>query len=367
MLRPIAIVVLCTAPAVPALMAIGRLTDTAPMRASRMAHTATALGDGRVLVAGGFTDAALADRSAEVYDPARRTFAPLPPMRVVRHSHTATPLADGPVLLAGGYGAGNAVLTDAELFDPAANTFTAVTPMREPRAGHVAVPLRDGRVLIVGGVGPDWAFRASAEVFDPRTGRFTPTGAMRVARESHVGVPLADGRVLIVGGHRGRRAAIELFTSAEVYDPATGAFTPTGDMRVRRHKHDAVRLPDGRVLVLGGSDERDDRGAYASTEVWDPRTGRFVDGPAMTLPRYKHAMSSILLPDGRVLVTGGAPQAETYDPTTQRFSVVPGAARMGGQFSASALLPGGRVLVTGGYGNGAGPRAAAWEYEPDRR
>jgi hypothetical protein len=351
--------------ALPTTAATGTLTTTAPMRIARMAHTATALADGRVLVAGGFTDDAQAAVSAEAYDPERGRFVALPRMRMVRHSHTATRLADGRVLITGGYGAGNAVRADVELFDPATNTFTASSPMREARAGHVAVPLADGRVLVAGGVGPNWQFLSSAEVYDPRTGRFTPAAPMLEARESHVAVALADGRVLIVGGHRGRRAEIVLYTSAELFDPATGRWQRTGDLRVRRHKHDAARLPDGRVLVLGGSDERDDRGAYTSTELWDPRTGRFTDGPALALPRYKHASSSVLLPDGRLVVTGGAPQAEVLDAAARRFTVVSGEVRMGGQFSASAELPGGRVLVTGGYGNGAGPRPAAWVYRPE--
>ncbi|MDX2184029.1 MAG: kelch repeat-containing protein [Gemmatimonadaceae bacterium] len=340
------------------------LVATAPMRIARMAHTATALPDGRVLIAGGFTDDARASVSAEAYDPRRGTFDALPRMGVVRHSHTATALRDGRVLIVGGYGRENAVLAQAEIFDPTTNRFEAVAPMRQARAGHVAVRLSDGRVLIAGGVGPNWTFLDGAEVFDPTTGRFSPTRSMTVARESHVAVLLDDGRVLVVGGHRGRRSAVELFASAELYDPRTERFTATGSMRVRRHKHDAARLPDGRVLVLGGSDERDDRGAYRSTEVYDPAAGRFRDGPDLQLARYKHAFNTLTLPDGSLLVSGGAPQAERYDPVANRFDLVPGAPQMGGQFSASALLPGGAALVTGGYGNGAGPRVDAWVYRP---
>lgn len=342
----------------------GAIVVTAPMRVARMAHTATSLPDGRVLIAGGFTEDARADASAEVYEPRLGLFHALPRMRELRHSHTATSLRDGRVLITGGFGAENAVLAHAEVFDPATNRFTAIAPMRQARAGHAAVRLADGRVLLAGGVGPSWTFLDAAEVFDPSTGGFTPVRPMTVARESHVAVLLNDGRVLVVGGHRGRRSAIELFASAELYDPATDRFTATGSMRVRRHKHDAALLADGRVLVLGGSDERDDRGAYRSTELYDPATGTFRDGPDLQLARYKHAFNTLLLPDGALLVSGGAPQAETYDPATRRFSIVPGTPRMGGQFSASALLPSGAALVTGGYGNGAGPRADAWVYRP---
>jgi hypothetical protein len=84
----------------------------------------------------------------------------------------------------------------------------------------------------------------------------------------------------------------------------------------------------------------------------------------MRLGRYKHAGSSLLLPSGLVLVAGGAPQAELYDPRGNAFALVPGEPRMAGQFSAVAALKTGGALITGGYGNGGGPRSAAWLYRP---
>jgi hypothetical protein len=226
------------------------------------------------------------------------------------------------------------------------------------------VLLGTGKVLIAGGLGPSWTFLSSAELYDPATGRFTSTGALTVARESHVAVKLQDELVLIAGGHHGPRGNLTLLTSSEIYEPATGVFTRAGDMRVRRHKHDGVLLPDGRVLITGGADERDDRGVYKSSELFDPRTGAFTLGPSMQLGRYKHAGSSMVLPTGLVLVAGGAPQAEVYNPRANAFALVPGEPRMAGQFSATALLRTGGALITGGYGNGGGPRSAAWLYRP---
>ncbi len=125
-------------------------------------------------------------------------------------------------------------------------------------------------MLLVGGTGTGWTFLASAEIYDPGTGTFTATGAMGEPREGHAAVRLVDGRVLVTGGHRGRGAATVVSRTAEIYDVATGRFMPTGAMTIRRHKHDAVTLGDGRVLVLGGADERDNEGVYASVEVFDP-------------------------------------------------------------------------------------------------
>lgn len=340
------------------------VTQTADMSIARMAHTATTLHDGRVLVLGGFTNDSEAAKSAESYDPMTGHFASLPRMVTVRQSHTATLLPSGKVLIVGGYGTGTATLASAELFDPTTNTFVPTGSMHGARAGHVAVLLANGRVLIAGGVGPEWSFLSSAELFDPATGRFSPTSAMTVARESHAGVPLRDGRVLIVGGHRGRRADITLYASAEAYDPTTGVFTRVGDMHTRRHKHDGIPLRDGRVLITGGSDERDSRGLYDSSELFDPRTGTFSPGPKMKRPRYKHNGSSVLLPNGNVLLAGGDSQAEIFNPNSQTFSLVSGDAHLAGQFSAVAPLNAGRVLITGGYGLDRGPQGSAWIYRP---
>jgi hypothetical protein len=206
-------------------------------------------------------------------------------MLAARQSHAATRLRDGRVLIAGGYGADGRTLSSAELFDPATRRFAATWPMTQPRAGHAAVLLRDGTVLVVGGEASLSHTLASAEIYDPATGSFAGADSMSGARASHTATVLLDGRVLVTGGHRGRRASLRVLRSAELYDPATGAFAPTGALRVRRHKHDAVTLPDGRVLVIAGADERDDLGAYDSAEICDPRRGTFAPTGALALAR----------------------------------------------------------------------------------
>lgn len=343
----------------------GILMPAAKMASARAVHTATTLADGRVLLAGGFTEQENIVAGVEIHDPVSGKSTSMRPMRTPRHSHTATLLPHGKVLLAGGYNARGEYLGSAEIFDPATGMFTPAGSMSRARAEHVAVQLKDGRVLFIGGVGEGWSFLSSAELYDPATATFASTGAMRVPRTSHAAVRLADGRVLVVGGNQGRRAAVQLYTSAEVYDPATGAFAPVGDMAVRRHKHDAVLLEDGRVLITGGSDERDSDGVYTSAELFDPRTRAFRTTGAMRLPRYKHRGTSVVLPDRRVLLAGGATRAELYDPGTGTFSLVGDEARLAGQFSASTPLSNGRVLITGGYdGKNLVPQAATWVYQP---
>lgn len=343
---------------------VSGVTQTADMSIARMAHTATTLRDGRVLVLGGFTNDADAAKSAESYDPVAGRFSALPRMVTVRHSHTATLLQNGKLLIVGGYGAGSTTLASAELYDPATQTFASTGSLRAARAGHVAVLLLDGTVLIAGGIGPEWSFLSSAERYDPATGRFSPTSPMTVARESHVAVRLQDGRVLIAGGHRGRRTDITLYTSAEVFDPTMRTFARVGDMHIRRHKHDGVVLRDGRVLITGGSDERDSNGAYNSSELFDPKSGTFAVGPSMQRTRYKHNGSSVLLPNGNVLIAGGAVVAEEYVSKTNSFSLVASDGKLAGQFSAVALVNAGRVLITGGYSHDTSPQRSAWVYRP---
>lgn len=194
-----------------------------------------------------------------------------------------------------------------------------------------------------------------------RAGTLVSAGTMSSARSAHTATSLPDGRVLLAGGITDRE---NVLGGAELHDPATGAFGPAGDMPVRRHKHDAVLLPDGSVLITGGTDERDYEGRYDSAETFDPLTGTASRVGPMRLPRYKHEGTSVVLPDGRVLLAGGAREAEVYDPQAGAFLGVDGDAQMGGQFSAAAPLADGRVLVTGGYGEGQGARPGAWLYLP---
>ncbi|HEX9824306.1 MAG TPA: kelch repeat-containing protein, partial [Actinomycetota bacterium] len=120
----------------PSFKAVGSMTS------ARDAHTATLLGDGTVLIAGGFTGSG-ALSAAELFDPATGTFTMLPPMTSGRYLHTATLLPNGTVLIAGGLPAiGAPASNTAELFDPASGTFTPLsTTMASGRFGHTATLL----------------------------------------------------------------------------------------------------------------------------------------------------------------------------------------------------------------------------------
>ncbi len=257
----------------------GTLTQTGSLGVIRATHTATLLSNGKVLIAGGCAiqscEGGPMSSSTELYDPDSRRFTQGPRMNAERAGgHIATALADGRVLIAGGWE--RTPTTLAELYDPSTNRFVAAPSLRTGRSDATASLLRDGRVLIAGGY--DGANRlSSAELYDPVAGTMTNAGSLAGPRAGHVAVVLQDGRVLLVGGHGGSAGVLR---SAELYDPRNGTFTPTGGMTQPRHKHAAVLLGDGSVLVIGGADSRDGAGRYATAERYDPSTGAF--SPAST-------------------------------------------------------------------------------------
>lgn len=331
------------------------------MTAKRAAHTATLLDNGKVLIAGGFVGNGGGLSSVELFDSTSNTFTSVRNLTTARASHTATLLPNGKILIAGGYNGD--YLNSAEVIDPTTNQFTSAGRMVTARSGHVATLLNNGKVLLVGGVGTGWTFLADAELYDPITNTFTATGGMVVARESHTATLLKDGKVLIAGGHQGRRSAITIYTSAEIYNPANGTFTAAGNLTVKRHKHDAALLADGRVLIVGGSDERDGDGAYRNAEVFNPAGGNFAAVKNnMNTARYKLQGTAVLLKNGKVLIAGGANRAEVFDPATNSFSIADGDMGTKKLFATATLLKNGQVLITGGYTDGNTVSANAWIY-----
>ena len=263
----------------------------------------------------------------------------------------------GGVLVAGGYT--GEYLASLEVFEPATKRFRPAGSLLEGRSGHTATLLPDGRVLFIGGVGRGWTFLRSAELYDPATGRSELLGSMNLPRESHTATLLADGRVLVIGGHSGRRPNMQVYARAEVFDLRTRRFETSGTLGTARHKHDAIKLTDGRVLVLGGAD-RSDRVHYATTELFNPGTATFERGPSMAQRRYKIAGTSILLAAGNVLVTSGAEVAELLDIGQWRFREVPGRFPTAFRFAAAASLRDGDVLVAGGYSDRNQNTAGVW-------
>jgi len=329
------------------------------MQVSRAAHTATLLKDGTVLICGGFAGSSSNSLSSvELYNPTTKSFTAISSLTTPRVNQSATLLPNGKVLIAGGYD-GNSIST-TEIYDPESKTFTQGPNMNTARYGHTATLLNDGKILLAGGVGTGWTFLSSAEIYDIESNKFFPVSSMAVARESHTATLLEDGKVLIAGGHRDRRANIKLYSSAEVYDIKTNQFSAAGEMNIPRHKHDAVLLSDGKVLINGGADKRDF--PYSTAEMYDPGTAQFTVVSDMNFPRYKHKETSILMADNNVLIGGGSDKAEIYNFKTGKFIPLQGNMGSTRLFSCATLLENGEVLITGGYDENIQARNGAHLY-----
>ena len=216
--------------------------------------------------------------------------------------HTATPLSDGRVLIVGGEDSDGRWLASAEIWDPATGAFTATGSLAEARSRHTATLLPDHRVLIIGGRGgsfwDEYVGLTSAEIWDPVTGTFSPAGSLGTGRSDHTATLLPDGDVLVVGSARfpGEPGLV----SAELWDHATGAFRSTGSLSAGRAAHTATLLSDGRVLVVGGYGLSGESAAMAA-EIWDPDGGTFL--PTTSMHGYQ-GHTATLVADGRILIVG---------------------------------------------------------------
>lgn len=310
---------------------------------ARAGHTATALQDGRVLITGGGGGDLLfpqGEVECELFDPLTRTFSPTAPLGEPRTTHTATRLQDGRVLLVGGADSAGVVSDTCEIYDPATDTWSPAASMFFGRVGHTATLLNDGRVLVTGGLatyenamidpGPAYASaQAHAELYDP-SGDFWVSAAnlMVSPRSGHTATLLDDGRVLLFGGING--VIFSAFGSplpgntntADVFDPATGAFSDAGAVPVARSFHAASKLGDGRVLVTGGLVTQTtflgSIFAVATCDLYDPLSGTWSVASDLPTPLAYHTQSARST-RGDALIVGGVTDAF---PTFQAVSQV---------------------------------------------
>lgn len=219
--------------------------------------------------------------------------------------------------------------------------------MTSTRAQHTATLMNDGRVLLAGGdCLPDWrsGCNGSAEIYDPATRKFTRTGSMSVGRYDHAAALLPDGRVLIAGGSAARNRRV---LEVEVYDPQTGVFSLNGKLTSDCERCFITPLDDGRVVV-GGRDP---------AEIYDPRTGAStpIDGGVSIGAR------PILLPDRRIFFIGGTyGWPGIYDITSNSYRRLTVASRYFGRDDSVVQLLDGSVLVTGGELIARGTNLALW-------
>jgi N-acetylneuraminic acid mutarotase len=318
--------------------------ERAPISAARIHHTATLLKDGRVMVIGGIGDDRVPLASVELYDPQTNQWHSGPALAIARSGHTANLLPDGRVLVTGGTdSAGNSVGL-AEIWSAETAHWQPAGELLAPRSGHAATTLPDGSVLLSGGTSVNHEFAESLEIWHAVSSSWEPAGELPLKLSNHRAVlapdgsvllfgtdayaggsvlawlpherenllpfstldgsltELADGRFVLVGGQRRQAHS----ASAIVYDPRTNHWTSVAAMHYPRSRHRALRLADGRLLVVGGEVpgarkvyDGDKEPASIPAEIWDPRTNQWSLSASLKYASGSWAEPT-LLADGRV-------------------------------------------------------------------
>jgi len=247
--------------------------------------TAVQLDDGRVLLIGSVEDRPV----AQMFDPSTRQFTATRLLISPAMAGVAR-LPDGRVLIAGGYPSGtDAATSSAELLDPDSMTLSFTGSMGTSRSLPSLVTLPDGRVFVSPGDS-----RYTVETYDPRTGTFSDAGTMASYGYGKA-IALQDGRVVVIGG-----TSLSRLGFVQVWDPASKTFSPEQRLPGSLVRGTATLLDDGRILLLGG-----EPGNWSG--IYDPTTG--VTTPIPETRTWKPG--AVRLADGRVLIVGGLRDGET--------------------------------------------------------
>jgi hypothetical protein len=255
--------------------------------------------------------------------------------------------------------------TDAPVsVDAGTITFSATGSLNVARSAHTATLLPDGRVLVVGGEDAQRNQLDSIEIYDPTAKTWTEIGHLSAGRSNHTAVLLGTGNVLIVGGgqadENGLPAGTGVTSSAVLINPsatdASTLVTATDSLKVGRSHHIAALLPNGNVLVAGGAPASTGGTPppLAEAEVYDVTQGTWSVLPqTLTVPR---AMASSAVVGGKVMIVGGFTTSgatpdtvDVFDPTAQSFMSPGSLAGSGRVFGAMTALAGSNsaVLVGG--------------------
>jgi hypothetical protein len=263
------------------------------------------MADGSAMLAGGHLSAGVGIPDVNRFDPVTKSWSPMPPMAFPRWYPNATTLPDGRVLVVSGSTTCVTCIGDIpELYDPVTNQWTQLgtAQLSMPLYPHIYV-LPNGKILYASsteGV-------IQSQVLDLATGTWSMVDPNAVTGGSSA--MYRPGMIVKSGspGAPGRIPTANSSTSTYVLDmtkPAP-AWRQVGSMAFGRTFHTLTLLPDGTVLVTGGSQTNDptSQAVYAA-EVWNPQTEAWTTMSSMQMARTYHE-TAILLQDGRILVAGG--------------------------------------------------------------
>lgn len=301
-------------------------------------------------------------------DPAVGSVASRGHQAAIRGIKAAIPAA-GDVLIVGGADASNRSLASAEFFDPSSGQFVATGSAASSRAGASAAALSATQVILDGGFSGRAAIKnfsltlvgnvlSGAEIFDEATGAFSPAAGMAVARMGFTATTLTNGKILVAGGQDNLGNVLD---SAELYDPAAAKFIAvTNTMSDRRMFHTATILLSGKVLVAGGATNLSGD-TTNSADIYDPASNSFTPA-TFPMDHQRAAHTATLFAGGplagKVLITGGVggssfffkdSSAEIYDPGSQEFLLLASFLNEPRSLHTATLLDDGNVLLAGGF------------------
>ncbi len=304
---------------------VGSWSVTGSLLGGHPDETVVTLANGRVLVVHADDEEVTPDHptfterlATELYEPVSGTWTsgPAPP---VPDASTIVPLADGGALLLGESTCGAQVFrclpTNATYrLDARDSTWTPAAPMHEARARPTAVQLADGRVLVAGGFGdsctPRIAFGyscaalSSAEIFDPATGTWSPTTPLPTPHGGAGATLLSDGTVLLVGGGQ-TDDALRYTPAAQRWTTLGPSSAPTGST--------LLALPGDRAIALGSEPEAGFYGSYggagararticdASPQIYTPQHSSWIPAPPLPEEPISCSTNAVQLRDGQIL------------------------------------------------------------------
>lgn len=269
-------------------------------------NQATLLADGRVLVAGGHSQQEVIS-GTELLDVESGTWAPAGQLHTPRDAAMVR-LGDDRILCAGGinwFAEDGRVTAVCELFDPITEQWTETGSMNAPRSHQRMVLLKDGRVLSVGGYDSDQQPVAGTEIYDPEQKQWMQVADLPEPRAWFSMVRLEDGRAMVAGGFNKAPTERRYLNSVLAFDSAKNRWVPLAPMRRPRAGCSLTVISGRYVLAAGGVTGRMQETAAA--EIYDVETDRWFEAAPMHTERRNHRAA--MLPDGEVLIIGGSNHA----------------------------------------------------------
>lgn len=321
-------------------------------------HTATALADGRILIAGGLCDVPRRrdddrphhqHKELSLWNDTSKQWEVAPSLFEARLYHSATLLKDNSVLFVGGESDVRTqpntepVLDSVELFHD--GKISQLAHLRFARAKHTATRMVDNFVMVVGGIGKDGKATATVEVWDPIKKIWHDGPALNTARQGHTASLLDDGRLFVAGGVD---RLGESLSSVEIFDPVKKLWAETAPLLMPLRRLSAVVLGDSNVLVAGIGFDRDH--PYSEIMLWEHATGKWRPAGQLIPDRYQSSHFFSLIPaplqKGHALVFDSQFVMQWSPVSNNNAAYPPYRERRG---YANILLKDGRIMRAGGH------------------